>query len=139
MFEKVGKKLMTLSFITTLLGCTLSFIAGIALMALLRGAGILLGIIIIALGILFSWLNSLSMYALGLCADKAETIKANGTTSEIKSESIEPKRNKNILRNQCEKCFKIDKRVLEYQFDTPDGPVIMQFCPECKAEHFAKK
>ena len=75
MFENVGSKVKTLAKVVCWIGIIASVIGGIA-MATQGGMLILIGILTAALGAFFSWLGSLSLYAIGETAENS-AIAAN--------------------------------------------------------------
>ena len=75
MFENVGSEVKTLSRVVCWIGIIGSIIGGIAIMA--QGENLfLVGILSAVLGSVFSWIGSLSLYAIGEAAENS-AIAAN--------------------------------------------------------------
>ena len=75
MFENVGSKVETLARVVCWIGIIGSIIGGIAIMA--QGKNLfLVGILSAVLGSFFSWIGSLSLYAIGEAAENS-AIAAN--------------------------------------------------------------
>ncbi len=75
MFENVGSKVKTLARVVCWIGIIGSIIGGIAIMA--QGENLfLVGILSAVLGSFFSWIGSLSLYAIGEAAENS-AIAAN--------------------------------------------------------------
>ena len=76
MFNNVGRKVQVLAKVMCWLGIIASVIYGIVLIAAgsraNSGAGLLTGILTMAVGSLASWLSSLATYAIGEAAEYAE-------------------------------------------------------------------
>ena len=68
MFENVGEKLQSIAIIS----CVLGIIGSIVVGAVLFEVSVIMGLVIIVVGCLGSWISSLAIYALGLCAENAE-------------------------------------------------------------------
>lgn len=75
MFENVGSKVKTLAKVVCWIGIVAFVIGGIAT-ATQGGMFILIGILSAVIGAFFSWLGSLSLYAIGETAENS-TIAAN--------------------------------------------------------------
>ena len=68
MFENVGEKLKSIAVASCVIGIVGSVLVG----AVLFEISVLLGLVVIAVGSLGSWISALAIYALGLCAENAE-------------------------------------------------------------------
>ena len=64
MFRNIGSKIMTLAEVVCWIGILLSVFSGIALIAI-RSENTLLGILIIVIGSLFSWIGAFFTYGFG--------------------------------------------------------------------------
>ena len=89
MFDNIGSKIMKLAKVLCWIGIILSVISGIAIMAGAAsyntygyssssgGANIIVGIITIVLGCLFSWIGSFFTYGFGQLIENTDYIRSN--------------------------------------------------------------
>ena len=96
MFSNIGKKIKTLAKVLCWIGIILSVISGIGIIAasgqigssyssysygynssvpaLSSGSAVLIGILVILLGSLFSWIGSFMLYGFGQMVDNSDTL-----------------------------------------------------------------
>ena len=102
MFDNVGSKVKVLAVV----GCILGIIGSVILGATAMFSGQLpLGIVYIVVGILISWLSSLTTYAIGESAENTESIlntltKINWNQSQSQSQNQSQSPNQNQNKNQ---------------------------------------
>lgn len=70
MFNDIGGKLMKCAFVLTIIGIISSIIWGIILML----QSFWIGLLVIVLGVVFSWLSSWALYAFGEAVDHIDTL-----------------------------------------------------------------
>ena len=70
MFNNIGGKIKTLSAVITWIGIVLSFVGGFALIS----SNVLIAVLVIILGCLFSWISSFVLYGFGHLIVKIEEI-----------------------------------------------------------------
>lgn len=89
MFNNIGRKIKILAEIITIIGIILSCILGISLFGLLGETELwFLGIITIAVGILFSWLTTLLLYGFGqLVENTSMLVKLQSKTIDSRKET----------------------------------------------------
>ena len=102
MFDNVGSKVKVLAVVGCILGIIGSVILGV--IAIFSGQ-LLLGIVYIVVGILISWLSSLTTYAIGESAENTESIlntltKINWNQSQSQSQNQSQSPNQNQNKNQ---------------------------------------
>lgn len=78
MFDNIGEKIQNLAIICTIIGIVASVIGAIVCWVILIGeaafVGFLIGLGVLAGGILLSWLNSFFMYGFGELIEKTSLI-----------------------------------------------------------------
>lgn len=85
MFDNIGGKIKSLAQVVTVIGIIASIIIGLIFMA---NAGFI-GFIVMAIGILFSWISSFITYGLGQLIENTDTmvyLLKNNDIKQIKSE-----------------------------------------------------
>lgn len=112
MFDNIGGKIKNLAVVICWVGIILSIIIGISLMGLLEEIGFV-GIIVMIVGSLFSWIGSFFMYGFGQLIENSDKlvngiVKANKDIkkkSHQKNDDVE--KMENIGEWECPKCGNI--------------------------------
>lgn len=105
MFDQIGEKIKTLAVVITILGIIVSCVAGIALC--IRGA-VFIGILIVVIGSLTSWLGSFLLYGFGQLISNTDILVSIQTIEE--NEEISPTLGENLkthiadIWNICPHC-----------------------------------
>ncbi len=73
MYNNIGGKIKSLALIVCWLGILVSVIGGVTLMGM-RDTPILVGLIVVVLGSVFSWLGSLTTYGLGQLIENSDKL-----------------------------------------------------------------
>ena len=86
MFDNIGRKIKGLASAVTWIGIILSIISGISMLSSSGGLLAIPAILVMALGSLFSWLASLTLYGFGQLIENSDIIaneyrKKNGVSS----------------------------------------------------------
>ena len=84
MFDNIGRKIKGLASAVTWIGIILSIISGISMLSSSGGLLAIPAILVMALGSLFSWLASLTLYGFGQLIENSDILvsKNFGSTSE---------------------------------------------------------
>ena len=83
MFKNVGSKVKSLALITCWVGIAACVIIGITQMMY---ADVLMGIIVMALGSLCSWIGSLGLYAIGEAAENSAIVANLAVKADMERE-----------------------------------------------------
>ena len=73
-FENIGRKIKTLAVVTTITGIVISFIYGLLY---IKNNSASMGLLIIILGCIISWISAFFIYGFGELIDKATEIAEN--------------------------------------------------------------
>ena len=78
MFDKIGEKIQKLAIVTCGLGCVASLIGAIALWSAnsYYNPTVFLGFVVLAAGVLVSWISSFFVYGFGQLIDDTEAIRS---------------------------------------------------------------
>lgn len=121
MFENIGEKIKTLAKVVSIMGIAASVIYGIILMSA-GGIGFIYGLLVIAVGIIISWISSFFTYGFG-------ELLIN--TKEIK-ESV-----KNIASNNTDFHNSLNNNKTDVNMNRKETSVAVEnieiSCPHCKA------
>ena len=93
MFNNIGKKVKILAWLELVAGIALSILIGIVI---ILSSQFLIGIITMAIGILISWIATLSLYAIGEIAEN--TKKMLEKIEDYEQKNLLPKQNTNICK-----------------------------------------
>ncbi len=101
MFDNIGKKIKTLSQVTSWIGIIASVILGIIIMIIGESYFNLIGFLILIFGSLFSWINSFLTYGFGQLIENSDRIAS--TKDSNTREVFE------TLSNTSDKIFTLNK------------------------------
>ena len=76
MFDNIGSKIKTLAKVICWIGILISVISGIVVIASTGSTGVPVGILVIVLGALLSWIGSFVLYGFGQLIENSEEIKS---------------------------------------------------------------
>ena len=100
MFNFIGGKIKALAKVVCWLGIIGSVITGIGMMASSRESEIILGILVIILGSLISWIGSFFTYGFGELIETADRISVRAANIESTLDRINSKLNSGEYMNQ---------------------------------------
>ena len=72
MYDNIGSKVKTFAIVSCIIGIISSIILGFTIIS--RDNTIIYGLLVIFLGVFFSWLSTLALYAVGYIADNTDAI-----------------------------------------------------------------
>lgn len=90
LFDRIGEKMKTLATVITIIGISGTVLAGCAL--IIDYKAVLLGIVVIVVGILVSWISSWTLYGFGEIIEKLCEIAENtrNNSKEARPPEITP-------------------------------------------------
>ncbi len=136
MFKNIGKKIKGLASGICIAGISISVIVGIIIMSFSEydDGMLLLGIIIMALGSLISWISSFCLYGYGELIDKTSEIarklyhETGATAPIIKKISL---CSTDATIGKCEKCNKTDTEIYNIKIVDDMGTQYKNICSDC--------
>jgi hypothetical protein len=87
MYKNIGKKIKGLAMWLCIFEAVISIIYGIVIIVEVGGGGALLGLALLLLGPVISWISSWMLYGFGELIDKASSIERNTRKEENAPES----------------------------------------------------
>lgn len=135
MFENIGKKIKGLSKIICYIEIAISFIIGVALLGIASEMSYggeplaIIGIIILVVGSLFSWIGSFFMYGFGELIDNSTIIRQNLTKKQSNYNATYGQASTNNVENNSDEINSLKaSRLQVVSSSVPDG---MKVCMSC--------
>ncbi|OLA56888.1 MAG: hypothetical protein BHW37_05280 [Firmicutes bacterium CAG:272_52_7] len=126
MFSDIGKKIKNLAMLIMFIGCAGSVIYGLICFA--GSIGVITGILIIVLGVIFSYLSVLVLYGFGTLIDDTGAIR-----EALESKSQRQNFFSSTKSGTCSICGKKTEDVKKTSYDDPQGNhVKTDMCSGCR-------
>ena len=119
MFSNIGGKIKTLAVVVCVLGSIVSFVVGVAMLAV----GAVNGLLIILVGVLCSWIGTFSLYGFGQLIEDAsairEMLRSNSIPQTVPDKEIQkpvvaiPADKQPAVAWRCTKCLGLNGNGVE--------------------------
>ena len=129
MFDNIGRKIKGLASAVTWIGIILSIISGISMLSSSGGLLAIPAILVMALGSLFSWLASLTLYGFGQLIENSDIIAEEYNRKNEKHEKAVAKSNE---KKQAQRQKQAKENMEDLNFG--EDEYIDITCSSCKAE-----